>query len=163
MIRNYAVFYLLSKHIFFCYFRIFYVILFYFFLLVGRLSTPSALQQDINNSTDWIKIPYKYNRGIIHDGDFPHLSSPITSISPTIQYVEKTVISEMRNIFSEAGTVVFRKIGYEVTDELVRNVELTVVKEEKRMRRVILGFNCFSDEGNGALHQCNFRAPEHSG
>ena len=141
----------------------FIFILFYFITFLGRLSTPSALQQDINNSTDWIKIPYKYNRGIIHDGDFPHLSSPITSISPTIQYVEQIFLPQAQNVLSPVATEVLREIGYEVTDELVRNVELTVVREEKRMRRVILGFNCFSDEGNGALHQCNFRAPEHSG
>jgi hypothetical protein len=29
---------------------------------------------------EWVKIRYKRNRGIIHDGDFPHFSSPIETI-----------------------------------------------------------------------------------
>jgi hypothetical protein len=70
-----------------------------------------GLQDDIDGNEDgsWIRVPYRYNRGILHDGDFPHLSTPVESIDP----------------FS---------------------------------RRVILGFNCFTEE----VGPCCLRAPEHS-
>ena len=60
-------------------------------------------------SGDWITARYKRNRGILHDGNFPHLSTPIKYIKPGC-------------------------------------------------KRVILGFNCFSD----AVGECCIRAPEHS-
>ena len=54
-------------------------------------------------------IPYRYNRGILFDGDFPHYATETQSI-------------------------------------------------REGMKRVILGFNCFTEE----LKECNLRAPEHS-
>jgi hypothetical protein len=51
-------------------------------LFVGRLASATALTEDIACSPDWITVPYKCNRGIIHDGDLPHMSTPITSIRP---------------------------------------------------------------------------------
>ncbi len=60
-------------------------------------------------SADWITVRYRCNRGILHDGNFPHQSTPVTSIPTGVQ-------------------------------------------------RVILGFNCFTEE----LSECNLRAPEHS-
>lgn len=35
---------------------------------------------DVENDNDWIKVPYKYNRGTLCDGDFPHFSAPVTYI-----------------------------------------------------------------------------------
>jgi hypothetical protein len=61
------------------------------------------------SSPKWVTVPYCYNRGILHDGDFPHFSTEIKSIKDGV-------------------------------------------------KRVILGFNCFSKE----LAECNLRAPEHS-
>lgn len=49
-------------------------------LAVGRLASASALTEDIANSPDWITVPYKCNRGIIYDGDLPHMSTPIICI-----------------------------------------------------------------------------------
>lgn len=75
----------------------------------GKLVSPDELMGDINSSADWICIKYKHNRGILHDGDLPHLASPVSTIP-----------------------------------------------EDKR--RVILGFNCFTE----LVGQCCVRAPEHS-
>ena len=66
------------------------------------------LDDDVR-SGDWLTIKYKRNRGILHDGDLPHLSTPVKRIP--------------------MGT-----------------------------KRVILGFNCFSE----AVSECCMRAPEHS-
>ena len=35
---------------------------------------------DGNDDGNWIKVPYRYNRGILCDGNLPHFSAPITSI-----------------------------------------------------------------------------------
>jgi len=73
---------------------------------------PGDLLLDIENNDggSWLQVPYHSNRGILHDGDLPHLSTPVENILPA-------------------------------TD-----------------RRVILGFNCFTDE----VGPCCARAPEHS-
>jgi len=39
-----------------------------------------ALEADIASSCDWQVVRYKSNRGILHDGDLPHLSTPIVSL-----------------------------------------------------------------------------------
>ncbi|KAL3823709.1 hypothetical protein ACHAXA_007280 [Cyclostephanos tholiformis] len=31
----------------------------------------------------WVTVPYRFNRGIVHDGDLPHLSAPVESILAT--------------------------------------------------------------------------------
>ena len=74
----------------------------------GRLVSEEDLQHDLDYNGDWIRVGYKENRGILHDGDLPHLSTQVESI--------------------EGG------------------------------RRVILGFNCFTD----VVGPCCERAPEHS-
>ena len=45
----------------------------------AKLATDEALKTDLNSS-DWITIKYRENRGIIHDGDLPHLSTPVKYI-----------------------------------------------------------------------------------
>lgn len=73
----------------------------------GLLRSEAELLEDIEASGDWVRVRYKQNRGMLHDGDLPHFSSPVK--------------------------------------ELVSN-----------KRRVILGFNFFSD----AVGECCVRAPE---
>lgn len=46
----------------------------------GRLASPEAVAADAC-SPDWVTVRYRRNRGILHDGDYPHQSSPVTSIS----------------------------------------------------------------------------------
>jgi hypothetical protein len=74
----------------------------------GKLASKEDQQKD-QTSADWITARYRRNRGIMHDGNFPHLSTPVTHLKPGC-------------------------------------------------KRVILGFNCFSD----AVGECCIRAPEHS-
>jgi hypothetical protein len=45
----------------------------------GKLQSADALTSDLENG-DWLRIKYKSNRGILHDGDFPHLSTPVSHI-----------------------------------------------------------------------------------
>lgn len=73
----------------------------------GLLKPGSSVTDDVESSGDWVRIKYRSNRGILHDGDFPHFSSPVAHIAPDT-------------------------------------------------RRVILGFNFFSD----AVGECSTRAPE---
>lgn len=77
-------------------------------LIIGRLSSKEDFDSD-QHASDWITINYKHNRGIFHDGNFPHFAAPTTFIRPGL-------------------------------------------------RRVILGFNCFTKE----VGESNLRAPEHS-
>ena len=39
------------------------------------------------DSSAWIKVPYRCNRGIVHDGDFPHLSTKIETLSSHLRRV----------------------------------------------------------------------------
>mmetsp|Transcript_15372 Transcript_15372/g.23150 ORF Transcript_15372/g.23150 Transcript_15372/m.23150 type:complete len:367 (-) Transcript_15372:168-1268(-) len=75
----------------------------------GQLAPLTELEKDMESTGDWVKVRYRRNRGIIHDGDLPHFSSRVRSMP----------------------------LG---------------------KRRVILGFNFFSD----AVGECCIRAPEHS-
>lgn len=73
----------------------------------GRNVNNNELVDDMNSSTSWNHIQYTYNRGIIHDGDFPHLSSKINKISSTcndVSHKKKRVIIGINcfsNIVSE--------------------------------------------------------------
>ena len=40
-----------------------------------------------SEATSWVTIPYHCNRGILHDGDYPHLSTEITHIKETVHRV----------------------------------------------------------------------------
>ena len=55
-----------------------YLILSY--AISGRLADSFSLSEDIASVIEWMTVPYKFNRGILHDGNLPHLASPITSI-----------------------------------------------------------------------------------
>jgi alpha-galactosidase len=74
----------------------------------SRLVSADDKEQD-SDSNEWVKVRYKCNRGILHDGDFPHASTRVEQIPDGV-------------------------------------------------KRVILGFNCFTDY----VGDCCIRAPEHS-
>ena len=40
---------------------------------------------DLQQNPSWQEIRYRRNRGILHDSDFPHLSTPVTALSPGIK------------------------------------------------------------------------------
>lgn len=53
---------------------------------LGKLSSPEELQEDLKSS-DWIKVPYKCNRGIVHGKCFdlvpnktPHLLRAVAGL-----------------------------------------------------------------------------------
>ncbi|KAL7463668.1 hypothetical protein ACHAXS_004025 [Conticribra weissflogii] len=51
---------------------------------MGGYDSPTTKSCDGNihfdQSTHWVTIPYSFNRGIVHRGDLPHLSTPIQHI-----------------------------------------------------------------------------------
>jgi hypothetical protein len=53
----------------------------------AKLQSPTAFQQDLQESSSWMTVSYRWNRGILHDGDFPHLSSEIEYIKPSLRRV----------------------------------------------------------------------------
>jgi hypothetical protein len=61
------------------------------------LKPQADLMKDIESSGDWVRVRYKRNRAILHDGDFPHFSSPISQLAPD----KKRVILGF-NFFSDA-------------------------------------------------------------
>eukprot|EP01032_Pedospumella_encystans_P015368 gene15368-17582_t len=52
----------------------------------GKLASKEEFQKDLKSS-DWIVAKYKHNRAIVHDGNFAHLSTPITHIKPGVKRV----------------------------------------------------------------------------
>ena len=83
----------------------------------ANLMSFEALEEDISlHPEHWVRIPFHSNRGIVHHGSLPHLSTRITRLPE---------------------------------DSLTG----------KKLKRVILGFNCFVGEAVGI---CCQRAPEHS-
>lgn len=52
----------------------------------GKLQPAETFEEDLQ-SPQWINIPYLENRGIMHDGDFPHLSTKITHIRDGVKRV----------------------------------------------------------------------------
>lgn len=52
--------------------------------LPGKLATEEERAKDLRSS-DWVTARYKHNRGIIHDGDYPHLSTPVTYVRPGLK------------------------------------------------------------------------------
>ncbi|GMI61890.1 hypothetical protein ScalyP_jg8870 [Parmales sp. scaly parma] len=47
-----------------------------------KLSTDPTefLEKDRSSSSAWMSVPYRFNRGIFHDGDLPHLSTRIEAL-----------------------------------------------------------------------------------
>jgi hypothetical protein len=52
----------------------------------GKLQSAQSFEDDLMNP-QWLNISYLQNRGILHDGDFPHLSTKISHIRPEIKRV----------------------------------------------------------------------------
>ena len=56
--------------------------------MAGYQTPPQASEIHIDPLTQWMTIPYCYNRFICHSGQLPHLSTPIESLpSPTTKRV----------------------------------------------------------------------------
>lgn len=106
----------------------------------GKLASAEDWEKDIVSS-DWTTIRYKYNRGILHDGDLPHYSTPVTKLF------------DRRN----NGDFLAKRTS---SPKISTPTSATTDSPGQRLplRRVILGFNCFSE----AVAECCARAPEHS-
>jgi hypothetical protein len=83
----------------------------------GLLRSKEELERDIQTD-DWIRIRYKRNRGTLHDGDFPHFSSPIQSIVSG----KKRVILGLNFFSSSVGECCLR--APEHSDAFNRTVKL---------------------------------------
>lgn len=83
----------------------------------AMMKSKDELDMDIQ-SDDWIKIRYKRNRGTLHDGDFPHFSSPIQFIAPG----KKRVILGLNFFSASVGECCIR--APEHSDAFNRTVKL---------------------------------------
>ena len=112
-------------------------------------------------------MPYKFNRGIIHDGNLPHLASPITSIHSSSAHplISQLRISEHPLLHSGSGSAAAAAAASPIGDTSTghqdtkkdTNPDTEVMIEG--LKRVILGFNCFPQR----VDECCRRATEHSG
>ena len=56
--------------------------------MAGYQTPPQESEIHVDPKTQWMTIPYRYNRLICHSGQLPHLSTPIESLpSPTTKRV----------------------------------------------------------------------------
>jgi hypothetical protein len=53
----------------------------------AKLKGAKALEEDMANNSNWFTVRYKANRGIFHDGDLPHLSTPVEYLPADTQRV----------------------------------------------------------------------------
>ena len=112
-------------------------------------------------------MPYKFNRGIIHDGNLPHLATPITSIHTSSEHplVSQLRTSEIPQTPSGTGidAATSSSTGIVSTSTGLQDVstdtDAGVAVAVEGLRRVILGFNCFPHR----VDECCRRATEHSG
>lgn len=74
------------------------------------------LEEDLKTD-EWATIPYRFNRGIFIDGDFPHLSTKVTQIHP------------------ETGRRVI--LGFNVFDAEVREVCQRAPEHSKEFNRIV--------------------------
>lgn len=95
----------------------------------------------MKDNDSWVAVKYCHNRGIIFDGDLPHLATEVTYIP-----------SNTCNNFNKTD-------DYDDNDDNAMNNAINNELECCRPhKRVILGFNCFTD----IVSECCMRAPEHS-
>lgn len=56
-------------------------------MYAGKLASAEEFTKDLHKSADWVTARYRHNRGIIHDGDYPHLSTPVSYLRPGLKRV----------------------------------------------------------------------------
>ena len=110
----------------------------------GALQSPGRLESDML-AGDWTLFKYKCNRGILFDGELPHLATPIVSL-PGGTPGSVPPPPPVPDVHSGSGSA--GKYGSTVPSG----------GGSDQPRRVILGFNCFP----ATVGECCMRAPEHS-
>ena len=111
-----------------------------------RLKLPNSIFDDMRDDSNWITVKYNHNRGILHDGDFPHLSTKVLSLP------KKDAESTGSNSSSDSNSKCCS--SSDSNSKCCSNSDGEYAGLP--IRRVILGFNCFSD----IVKSCCERAPE---
>jgi len=96
----------------------------------------------MNHDDQWVTIPYSFNRGIVHRGDLPHLSAPITSISEQEYNIDGSSIRTSRVI------VGFNAFGHDVGALIAKAPEHSKPFRRKvRLYRSMINDSCASANG----------------
>jgi len=119
---------------------------------MGGYDSPSTQSSDcsihFNQSTQWVTIPYSFNRGIVHRGDLPHLSTPI-------QYIGASDSAPIRDGSSQSRVIVgFNAFGHDFGALIGKAPEHSKLFRRKvRLYRATMntcarGVECASVEGD---------------
>lgn len=100
-----------------------------------------------STASPWQCIRYKHNRGVIMDGNLPHMATTVTSI-------RKVQLTNGGGIASTPVPPAAGSGNVQATPPPAPNTD----SGSHTHQRVILGFNCFPAETG----ECCRRAPEHS-
>ena len=91
--------------------------------------------------TDWVTVPYRYNRAIFHHGQLPHLSTPIQSISTS----SSDASGPSKKLRVILGMNVF---GHDIGQEVSRAPEHSDAFRRKiKMYRALLSKPCTNGDG----------------
>ena len=108
---------------------------------MGGWTSPNTTTDEVHFdcSNKWVTIPYAFNRGIVHNGDLPHLSSPITSIDD--DHLSRVIIG-------------FNVFGYDVGERVALAPEHSrPFRKKVRLYRSTLNASKTDNGGNMNLSQ----------
>eukprot|EP00956_Cyclotella_meneghiniana_P020974 scaffold37642_cov96-Cyclotella_meneghiniana.AAC.6 len=107
---------------------------------------PKQSQYNTNvfcESSQWVTIPYAFNRGIVHKGDLPHLSAPIESIEAI-----ETNSGSRNSSFKSRVIVGFNVFGHGVGEVIAKAPEHSKAFRRKvKLYRATVGA-CASNESS---------------
>jgi len=112
-------------------------------LWIKDLESIPSIQDTLHfGKQSWVQIPYRYNQGILHDGDFPHVSTKIKSLSNGI----KRVILGLNLFGFDCGPLVMtapehssafnRKV--KLYRALSKKIDLEVVKQNRALMKLLI-------------------------
>lgn len=108
---------------------------------VGAKSRSRSSAPHHDERTEWVTVPYRYNRAIFHHGQLPHLSTPIQSISTSSS--DASGPSEKLRVI--LGMNVF---GHDIGQEVSRAPEHSDAFRHKiKMYRALLSKPCPNGDG----------------
>ena len=115
-----------------------------------RLKPPNSIFDNMRDDSNWITVKYNHNRGILHDGDFPHLSTKVLYLPR--KDAESTGSSSDSSSDNSSSSCCNSNNSSSSSNSSNSGGEYAGLP----IRRVILGFNCFSE----IVKSCCERAPE---
>lgn len=99
-----------------------------------------------DESTQWVTIPYAFNRGICHKGDLPHLSAPIEQI--LVNKANASNPQSLDNSFPSRVIVGFNVFGHDVGDVIAKAPEHSrAFRRKVKLYRATVGA-CATDTSN---------------